>query len=323
MPVSGPPVSGRPVSGMPVSGAPVSGVPVSGPPVSGAPSIGGRPVAPPVVPRPVAPQLPAGTPRPAAPVPALIVPATPSEPVPAAELVRPDGTATSRGRRTRLRLRAGAHRARRVALDDVEIGNPATGLLLGHDREHRPVTVRLFREEATRIALVGGLWAARMLAFRALCLGSRIVVFTSTPAFWQGFGRWATGRDDRVAVMGREQPVAVAASAGQPTLLIYDVGLSGPVAAPVGPWQAQVTVLRQLTAYGLPVLQAANLVMMQRLTPAESTPAASLLRLTGQTLSLLQLLQPDMLALLGGGADRYLWLAPTGVERQHLGAPSR
>lgn len=223
-----------------------------------------------------------------------------------------------------LRLRVGSHRVPRSALEDVEITNPATGVLLGHDRNRVPVTIRMFREEMTRVALVGGLWAARLLAFRALSLGARIVVVTSDPGSWRGFGRWAVGRDDRLAVLEREQALHVAASAGRPAMLVYDVGLSGPASPPPpGPWQAQVTVLRQLTAYGFPVLQAANLMMLQRLTPAETDSATSLLRLTGETLSLLQAMRPDMLALLGGGADRYLWLSPTVVERQSLGAPVR
>jgi hypothetical protein len=223
-----------------------------------------------------------------------------------------------------LRLHIGAHAAARDALADVEITNPPLGLVLGHDRNRNPVHVRLFREEATRATLVGGMWAARLLAFRALSVGARIVVFTASPADWHGFGRWATGRDDRVAIMAREQAVTVKASAGLPTLLIYDVGLSGPAAAPVvGPWQTQLTVLRQLTAYGFPPLQASNLLLLQRLAQNEASSAATLLRLDADTISLLQRMPHDMLALLGAGAGRYLWTSATDIERQHLGAPTR
>lgn len=221
-------------------------------------------------------------------------------------------------------LRIGAHLASATALDQVRVVGSGMGLLLGQDRDKSPVHVRLFRPEPTRTTLIGGLWAAQIVMFRALALGARIVVFTSQPESWEGFGPWATGRTDRVAIMPTERPVTVAASARVPALLIYDVGLLGASNRPtLGPWQTQLTILRQLTAYGFPAVQESNLVMLQRLSPEEAFSAGSVLRLNRQASQLLQVLRDDMFALIGGGANRYVWVSTTSVENRQFGAARR
>jgi hypothetical protein len=221
-------------------------------------------------------------------------------------------------------LRIGSHLASDAAMDEIRFSTLGVGILLGHDRDRRPVQVRMFRPESTRLTLVGGLWGSRLLAFRALALGARVVIFTRRPEQWGGFGQWATGRSDRVAVMAEERPVTVATSPLAPALLIYDMGLLGAARRPeLGPWQTQLTVLHQLTAYGFPAVQESSMVMMQRLGNEEAVSLGSVLRLTGEATQLLTALRDDMFALVGGGADRYVWVNPTEVEKQRFGTPHR
>jgi hypothetical protein len=222
------------------------------------------------------------------------------------------------------RLRIGSHVADAAAVARLGIPSSGTGLILGADRERRPVPVRVFRPEPTRITLVGGTWAAQLVAFRALALGVRVVVLTVEPTFWHGVGERATGRGDRMGVLTGEQQIAVSGTAQQPILIIYDLGLSGPTnPAPLGGWQTQLTVLRQLDHTGVPPVQECHLVMLQRLGDAEAALAGSALRLSEQSVRLLQVMEDDMLAMLGGGADRYVWVAQTDVERRYTGAPRR
>jgi len=229
-----------------------------------------------------------------------------------------------RGVRPLAALHVGTHIASERALDEIRFSSPGTGMLLGHDRDRKPVQVRLFRAEPTRLAAVGGLWLARVLVFRALGLGSRVVIFTGRPEQWNGFGEWATGRSDRVAVLPAERPVAVTATARTPVLLVYDVGLLGAANRPaLAPWQTQLTVLSQLTAYGFPAIQESHLVAMQRLSDDEARSVSSVMRLTPSTTQLLTALRDDMIALVGGGADRYVWVNATAIERNQFGAPHR
>jgi hypothetical protein len=222
------------------------------------------------------------------------------------------------------RLHVSSHLVSLSALAHLGVASPGTGLILGADVEGRAVPVRFFRPEPTTITLVGGAWAAQVVLFRALALGVRTVVMTGDPASWQGFGERATGQSGRVAVLHGEQPMAFAATPQQPVLVVYDLGLVGPSTAPdLGPWQTQLTVLRRLDEPGVPSVEACQMVMMQRLSLVEAALAASALRLTGQSAQLLQRMEDDMVALLGGGADRYVWLSQTGTERQFLGPPRR
>jgi hypothetical protein len=215
------------------------------------------------------------------------------------------------------RLHIGWHSASLSALELIGVSSPGTGLILGADVDQRPVPVRFFRPEPTRVTLVGGVWAAQMVAFRALAFGANAVVLTGDPAAWHGFGEHATGRADRVAVLHGERPLQTQGTPQQPMLVIHDLGMVGPsTAVDLGPWQTQMTVLRQLDERGVPALQEGQLVMMQRLAFGEATLAATALRLTGQSAQLLQQMEDEMVALIGGGADRYVWISPTSVERR-------
>jgi hypothetical protein len=222
------------------------------------------------------------------------------------------------------RLRIGSHVATLGALAQLRISSPGTGLILGADRDRRPVTVRLFRPEPTRTTVVGGAWAGQLLAFRALALGARVVVLSHDPAFWHGMGERATGRGDRMGVLAGEQPITVTGTAQQPVLIVYDLGLAGPtMPSALGAWQTQLTVLRQLDHAGVPAVQECHLVMLQRLNGTEAALAGAALRLSEQSARLLQVMEDDMLALLGGGADRYVWVNQTDVELRYTGTARR
>jgi hypothetical protein len=208
-------------------------------------------------------------------------------------------------------------------LDPVTPSVPS-GLLLGTDAERGPVVIRLFRDQPTDVVLIGGGWAARLVVMRAFGIGARVLVRSSYQG-WEGFGQTAAGQDERLRV-GRGEPVVPkgAATPHQPMLLVDDLG-EGSVESrgPLGPWQTRLTVLRRLTAFGFPLLAEANVVILQRLTTEETSAATAVLGLAGETARLVQMMYDDMLALIGGGVNRYLWTAPTESEVAILGRPSR
>jgi hypothetical protein len=222
------------------------------------------------------------------------------------------------------RLRIGRHVASDAALEDIGPIRAGTGLVLGYDQARQPASVRLFRPEPTRLTFVGGLWGARLLAFRALAIGARIAILTGRPAAWNGFGRWATGRDDYVAVLPMNQSLTIKGSPLVPALVIYDGDPLGASGRPqLGPWQAQITVLPQLTAYGFPAVAESSMVVIQRLAPEEAATAGSVLRLNAESVNLVQALRPDMVALLDGGQARYIWTRPTSIEQRQFGPARR
>jgi hypothetical protein len=198
------------------------------------------------------------------------------------------------------------------------------GLMLGRDMQRVPVPVRLFREEPTRVVLVGGWWLSWLVVFRTLATGARVVVRTSAAGRWQGLAQAAQGCGDLLTVLVGERPVELPASRTSPLLLVDDLGMAGASARGAqAPWQTRLTVLPRLTSVGLPVTGEASMVLTQRLSDLEASAAADLLRLSGQTTSLLQVMHDDMVALIGGGADRYVWVNATGVEQRFFGPPHR
>jgi hypothetical protein len=82
------------------------------------------------------------------------------------------------------RLRIGWHTATPSALAHIRMPASGSGLIVGEDRDRRPVAVRLFRPEPTSVTLVGQISTAQLLLFRALALGASAIVVTSAPRAW-------------------------------------------------------------------------------------------------------------------------------------------
>ncbi|SIR64571.1 hypothetical protein [Micromonospora avicenniae] len=232
---------------------------------------------------------------------------------------------TARGPAGRMpRLRIGSHAVSPAALARLSPARYAAGLVLGADRRRVPVTLRMFHPEPSRITLVGGVWAAQLVAFRVLALGARVTVVTTEPAVWNALGPAALGRaDDRVEI--RTAPGEVRpANAQRPMLLIHDV----PPAAlgnalPEQPWQTRLTIVRRLEPAAARALKESGLCLLQRLTAAESALAQHALRLPRDSARFLQVMADDMITLVGAAGDRHLWLHQTDVEHQVLGPPRR
>ncbi|GLY01736.1 hypothetical protein [Actinoplanes sp. NBRC 101535] len=223
------------------------------------------------------------------------------------------------------RLRIGWHTLPGSGLRRMRVDPPPdAGLILGQDRRQLPVPLRLFGPEPAPAALVGGVWAAQLLVFRAFSLGARVIVVTTDPRSWSGFGERATGRPDRLVVLTEDSGTVAAGTAQSPVLTVYDLGVTGPVTAPPpASWHTRLTLLRQLDRPGMSTLQEAGLALLHRLGSEEAVLASSALRLNQETARFLPFMADDMLAVIGDGDDRFVTVRPTGVEHQQLGPPRR
>lgn len=316
-PVSGQPISGQPMSGSPVSGQPFSSQPASAQPYSGMPYSGAAPIT--------------GGPVSSLPTSAGLfgvgsVSAGPTEGtvygLPVTD--RAVETASDAGRAVEA-VKPSPQIPTARALELMTSASPPSGLVIGRDAEQVPVVAPFFRPEETRINLIGGVYLARLLVFRALAIGTRVAVCTTRPQEWNGLGETATGRNDRLAVLHGDQPVTVEASQHSPALYVYDVGERGSQTKPVlGPWRTQLTVLPRLTNYADELTGEAHMTVLQRLTAEEAQIARSAIRVNQEVLQWLQMLHDDMIAMLRKGQkERYLWCSPTSIEAQMFGAPMR
>ncbi|GIH10638.1 hypothetical protein Rhe02_87050 [Rhizocola hellebori] len=198
----------------------------------------------------------------------------------------------------------------------------STGLLLGEDRRQRPVLLRMFGPKTVRLSAVGSVWFGQLLVFRALALGARVIVRTTSPQQWQNLGSTATQRLDRLHVTsGDQQPYAIGGPA-QPLLILDDFGQIG-ASITAMPWLAHLTLLRQLTPRGVNTLKDADVVLLQRLSSSEAEIATAVLRLEQRNAMRVQALFDDMVAVVGGEIDRHASLTPTPIEQELLGPPGR
>ena len=221
------------------------------------------------------------------------------------------------------RLHIGWHTASIGAMSLVGVSSPGTGLLVGIDQRQRGVPVRFFRPEPTRIALIGGDWAASILVYRALALGAAVSVWTDDPHRWNDFAARTTQGSGRISV-NPAHAAHPSATAQQPLLFVTDDAAVGSAdASELGPWRTEFTVLRRLDERGVPVLQDSDLVIAQRLGSGESAIAASALRIPGSSLAPLQQVDDETIALLDPSGHQYLRISPTDIERGYAGSARR
>lgn len=206
----------------------------------------------------------------------------------------------------------------------VVAAGPA-GLVLGRDAAGETVRLRLFRPEPTRVAFIGGAWAAQLLVFRLLALGTRVAVRAAQPQRWTALDNTAGGVGDRVFPVRGDQPLELPADDMRPVLHLYDIGAGAAVPSrpALGPWQTQLTVLGKLTLTVSRPVAEADLVLLQRLTEPEAALATASLGLSRDTATLMQAMRDDMVAVVGGRADRYVWLSATSIEQRLFGAAQR
>ncbi|HLL64724.1 MAG TPA: type VII secretion protein EccE [Micromonosporaceae bacterium] len=212
------------------------------------------------------------------------------------------------------------------ALASIEVPVGGAGMMLGVNRRGEPVTLRLFRAEPTRAALIGGLRCAQVIALRALALGAQVVVQSGRPEVWEPFLRGVSGSADAVTLVapGRivEPPPATAV---RPHLLVIDLGPIGATGVPAieSAWLTTLLLREELTASDLDLLARADVALLQPLSPEEARLAASGLGL-GDAADWLTRIRGDMVAVVAGRRTlRWALLSGTPIEQQLIGPVTR
>ncbi|MFD0822236.1 type VII secretion protein EccE, partial [Micromonospora zhanjiangensis] len=185
------------------------------------------------------------------------------------------------------------------------------------------VLARLFRPEATRVMLIGGMRPAQVLALRAMALGAQVVVQTARPQHWEPFVRAVSLPGQTVPVVPPGRPLGGTGSPLRPLLLVLDVG---PVAAADqragSGWCATLVVRDELTELDTDALSRADLVILQPLRPDEATLAGTALGL-GDSADWLTRIRSGMVGLVNRRVLRWALLSATPIESQLVGSPNR
>lgn len=198
------------------------------------------------------------------------------------------------------------------------------GVVIGLDQQQQPAVMGLFRPTAYDVVLVGGMWTAQLIALRAAATGARVAVETGRPQAWAPMAQAAGGGQPCVTIHQVGRLGAQGASVASPVLVVRDLG-ARPSRSRLSstPWQTTLTVLPYLGPNATRVLNAADLVGLQRISPQESELVGRLLSLAPGDVSTLPTL-PDHVTLWATRMRRqYVVTAPGDSETQVLGGPRR
>lgn len=211
------------------------------------------------------------------------------------------------------------HAGAAADLGGLSVTTDPAGMLLGTDHAGEPVVLRLFRPGPTRIVLVDRWWIERILIFRSLALGARVVVHAPTPQQWNGFGEQATGAAQRFQALPLEQPATIPTTVCQPGLTVTE---GPPVPNPsLGAWHTQVTVAPWFGEYLAQPVFESDLVILRRLSTRELAIAASMLRIDRWDMEALQTTPDDGVVLYRPERRQYVRVVPTQLEQQAFGTP--
>lgn len=196
------------------------------------------------------------------------------------------------------------------------------GLMIGINRHQEPVSFRLFRPEATRVVVIGGVPIAQIVAIRSMALGAHVLVQTTRPWAWEAFTR-GLGPGAPLTVMA---PGPVTVPPGHPLHPLLTIVDAGPVAAdrsPGTPWHSTLVLRDDLSPVDVDVLGRADLALLQPLQAAEAAVAVSVLGLSRDQEAWMSRAQPGMIGVVHKRSMRWAALSQTQFEQQLIGSPNR
>ncbi|MCK1798890.1 hypothetical protein MTQ01_23260 [Streptomyces sp. XM4193] len=198
------------------------------------------------------------------------------------------------------------------------------GIVIGVDPQNQPAVLSLLRPKPLDVLLVGSLWIAQLLALRAVAVGARVAVETARAPAWTQMAQAAGGGQQSVSVHDVRQIAPQGPSVSSPVLVVRDCGAQPPrnQLAP-SPWQGVATVLPFLGPKAPRLLNRADLVGLQRLSPQETEVVARVMRLPRQVAATIPTLSDNALLWCTKDHQQFVLTEPTDAETGLLGAPRR
>jgi len=198
------------------------------------------------------------------------------------------------------------------------------GVVIGVDPQQQPAVLGLFRPTSYELVLVGGMWTAQVIALRAAATGARIAVETGRPQAWASLAQAAGGGQPCVTVHQVGRLGAQGASVASPVLVVRDLGARPPRSRlSATPWQTTLTLLPYLGPNASRVLNAADLVGIQRVSPQEAEILARILSLGDQDVVALPTLGDNITLWATRMRRQFVMTNPGEAEAQVLGGPRR
>jgi hypothetical protein len=223
----------------------------------------------------------------------------------------------------------GPRRDRHVLGADEQLGSMALpvgddGVIIGVDVQRQPVTLGVNRPASFDVVLVGGLWMAQVIAFRTVATGARVAVETGRPHVWASLAQAAGGGQPCVTIHepGRVPPQG--ASVAGPVLIVRDCGVKPPRGRVTSAsWQSVLTLLPYLGPTAPRLLENADVVGVQLVSPQEAEVIGRLMSLPYADWSVLPTLDDPVALWCTRRHRQFVMTEPTDAEAGLLGAPRR
>lgn len=198
------------------------------------------------------------------------------------------------------------------------------GVVIGVGARDQPAVLGIHRPTPFDVVLVGGVWTAQVIGLRAAATGARVTVETGRKQLWTSLAQAANGGLQCITLhdVGRVPPQGQTVTS--PVLVIRDAGMRPPRGrVSSAPWQSVLTLLPYLSPAAPRLMDNADLVGVQRVSPEEATQIGRLMGLPPADVDSLSTL-PDGVTLWCTRTSRlYVATRPTDVESGLLGAPRR
>ncbi|MEJ7772093.1 MAG: hypothetical protein WKF51_09340 [Geodermatophilaceae bacterium] len=216
----------------------------------------------------------------------------------------------------------GSHLIHAEPAGSITMHTGGAGLIIGVDRDGKPMTIGLFRPEPTTVVAISGLALAQLLSFRALAIGAQVLVQTPRPGAWESFVHLSAGSTGAISQVERAGADR-SGTANQPQLLLIDNDSSATTQNRSGASFATVlTVHDQLTQWNEASLTGADIVLLQGLSLSEARLAGAALGIVDQE-RLLGGLAPDEVALVARHSLRTSRIVETSIEQWLIGPIAR
>lgn len=221
--------------------------------------------------------------------------------------------------------RLAAHTLRAEDVAQLRLPIADDGVLIGTDAATgAPAVIGLFGRGGRDVILIGGSYAAQVVALRAVATGARVAIETGRPGVWEAVRQKASSGQQCVTVHPVNTVGPQGASVQSPVLVIRDCGAIPPrFGVQHGPWQTTLTLLPYLDPACADLLGSQDLVGVQRISPPEAAIAASVLSLPGDDEATLPTLADSVTLWVAGFSRRYVQTIPSVLETELLGPPHR
>lgn len=149
-------------------------------------------------------------------------------------------------------------------LDAAEVRTGPSGLVLGAGQAG-PVTLRLFRQQPTRVFAAGPDYLTWLLAFRAMCLGAHLSVLVEDHRQWLTLADTVRACGGTIDLLRGPENLPGQGRAYRPSLIIDGMGAIS-AADRLGAWQSLITLGDPEAGRAVGDLRAAEVALIAPLT---------------------------------------------------------